>query len=139
MSERKIGIQILEGFILAMGVVSAIVATPFLQAAGQNLGDKHPAEPKSPAASQTAEPARTEKVSLDVKGLKSREDSEKIKGGLKQNPGVLSVACTEKSGVCDVTIDPDKLKIEDVAVSINKLGYQSFLLKTKRSIVTAPQ
>jgi Glu-tRNA(Gln) amidotransferase subunit E-like FAD-binding protein len=98
--KQKWGIQILIGIVA--------VATPFLMVADDR-------------------PAQTEKFVLDVEGMKDSSDPKMIQSELKRNSGVLSTDCNQASGICRIEIDPEKVNKEDVAVMINKLGFQAFL------------
>jgi hypothetical protein len=121
----KLGIQVLIGLMAIGGIASAIFASPILYAAGD---PKQPYGGGAVAPQASApQPVKTEAFALDVKGIKSASDSDMIKKELKANPAILSTNCNQASGVCNVAINPERIKKEDVAVMINKLGFQAYL------------
>jgi copper chaperone CopZ len=73
------------------------------------------------------QPIQTEKVSYDVDGMKSSSDAEMIEKELKGMMGLISIQCDYSEGRCQAEIDPSNVRKEDVAVQINKLGFQAFL------------
>ncbi|HSA59952.1 MAG TPA: hypothetical protein VLJ37_09745 [bacterium] len=106
--KRSIFESILRGGVFFVGIFSAVLASPALDASG-------------------SQPDRSQKVLFDVQGMKNSLDAEKIQKGLKGRLGILSTECDHVGGKCKVEIDPTKVRKEDVAVEVNKMGFQAFL------------
>ena len=102
--------SILRGGVFFVGIFSAVLATPVLYAAG-------------------SQPVKSQNINFDVQGMKNSLDAEKIQKGLKGRLGILSTECDHVGGKCKVEIDPTKVQKEDVAVEVNKMGFQAFLAR----------
>lgn len=121
-----------------------LTAVPFLYAAGEGVGAPVPPpikkeQPAPPSA--TPQGMKTEKFSLDVQGMKTPDDPKKIEQELKQNVAILSSHCDQKAGLCHIEIDPSRVKKEDVAMQIGRLGFQA-RIKTdlqQPTVKTKPQ
>ncbi len=126
--KSQLGIKVLKLTLFLGGILGAIVASPILSALDQEL--KTPTGKDQTVLQQVPPPptpAKIEKITLTVGGMKSQDDSEKIKNGLKQNPGILSTDCDQKAATCRVEIASLQIKKEDVVTMIKKLGYQASL------------
>lgn len=108
--KRPIFETILRGGVFFVGILSAVLASPVLDAAG-------------------GQPVKSQNVLFDVQGMKNSLDAEKIQKGLKGRLGILSTECDHVGGRCKVKIDPTKVRKEDVAVEVNKMGFQAFLAR----------
>ena len=106
--KTALSLEFLKGLVAVGGIFSAVVAAPFLYAAGERR------EP-------------VERFALDVTGLKNAGDSERIRRELKGSHGLVSIQCDHLAGLCRAEINPAKIRKEDVAVKINKLGFQAYL------------
>lgn len=125
--KQPIGMQLLKGAVLVGGILGVFVASPILNAVSKEAQQPNAKEGQPAASQPTAAPqaGKTEQVTLNVAGMKNELDLEKIKKELRQNPGILSTDCNQKAGTCRVEISSSQVRKEDVAMLINKIGFQA--------------
>ncbi|RME01458.1 MAG: copper chaperone [Calditrichaeota bacterium] len=105
-------------FFLTLSLVAAMFA--FLACSG---ADSSKADSQVAAKAQVASNTPTKVVSLDVSGMTCTGCEASVKMALRKIDGVKDVKASYKEGAATVTINPEKVKEEQLIQALDNIGY----------------